>query len=187
MPNYFFNDSDGIKRGPLTAERLQTLIDRGVITPTTPLETDTGHTGLAGQISGLNFKNVAPPSFTQIAPQRESTYSQAEESTGTPWLFDFGFHDIRLPKNGRRVCSFIYICCVITLAINGILGVCLCNPMYSPETMAAAIIFLVFYLFSAFIFLILVRVVCELLIVLLDWIAENKKASRLYIENNKNK
>ena len=25
----------------------------------------------------------------------------------------FGFHDIRLPKNGRRVCSFIYICCVI--------------------------------------------------------------------------
>jgi len=33
-------------------------------------------------------------------------------------------------------------------------------------------------------FLVFVRVICELLIVLLDWVAENKKASRLYIENN---
>jgi len=56
--NYFFIDSDGIRQGPLTPVRLQTLADRGIITPTTPLETDTGHTGLAGQIHSLKF-NVA--------------------------------------------------------------------------------------------------------------------------------
>ena len=245
MPNYFFTDSDGNKWGPLTEERLQTLIDRGTIVPTTSLTTDSGHTGLAGQIPGLNFDNVAPPPFNQTSqatsqktvkyfyidadgnkrgPYSEQqlqelvargyiglntpletdaghrgrarefsdlnlmaggAYSQTNESAGTPWLFDFGFHDIRLPKNGRRACSFIYICCVITIVINGLLGFFLFNPMYSPETMTAAIIFLVCYIFSSFIFLVLVRVVCELLIVLLDWIAENKKASRLYVENNK--
>jgi hypothetical protein len=31
--------------------------------------------------------------------------------------------------------------------------------------------------------MVLVRVAGELLIILLDWIAENKKASRLYIKN----
>ena len=197
MANYFFTDSDGNKWGPLTEERLQTLIDRGTIVPTTSLTTDTGHTGLAGQIPGLNFDNVAPPPIVQAPQTSEQTttyYSpprrsaaHSHEPAGTPWLFDFAFQDIRLPKNGRRVCSFIYICCVITLAINGLLGFFLFNPMYSPETMTAAIIFLVCYLFSSFIFLVLVRVVCELLIVLLEWIAENKKASRLYIENNKEK
>ena len=72
----------------------------------------------------------------------------------------------------------------VTLVINGLIGFFMFNPMYSPETMAVAIMFLVFYLLSSFIFLILVRVACELLIVLLDWIAENKKASRLYVKNN---
>ena len=178
MPNYFYTDENGSKWGPLTAERLQTLIDRGTITQVTQLETDTGHTGIAGQIPGLNFSNVTPP-------RQSAAYEQTDGSAGTPWLFDFAFQDIRLPKNGRRVCSFIYTCCVVTFAINGILGLCLLNPTYSPEVMTAAIIFLVFYLFSSFIFLVLIRVVCELLIVLLDWIAENQKASRLYIENNK--
>jgi len=50
------------------------------------------------------------------------------------------------------------------------------NPMYDADAMTAAIMFLVFYCFSSYIFLVLVRVGCELLIVILDWIAENKKA-----------
>jgi len=58
MANYFLTDADGIKQGPLTEERLQTLIERGVITPTTPLETDAGHTGLARQIPGLKFNTA---------------------------------------------------------------------------------------------------------------------------------
>jgi hypothetical protein len=179
MPNYFFNDSDGVKRGPLTAERLQTLIDRGVITPETPLETDSGHRGLAGQIPGLKFDAVAPPSnnqTSQYSPARQSApYEHTDESTGTPWLFDFTFQDIRLHENGRRVCSFIYIACVVSLTINGLIGFFLLNPMYSPETMSVALMFLGFYFFSSFIFLVLVRVVCEFLIVLLDYMSRNRE------------
>ena len=70
------------------------------------------------------------------------------------------------------------------MAINGLLIFFALNPMYSAEAMTAAIIFLVFYLVSAFIFMVLVRVACELLIVLVEWIEVNKQASRLYIKNN---
>ena len=181
MPNYFYTDENG-QRYSLTEQRLQTLIDRGIITQITPLETDTGHQGLAGQIPGLNFPAVAPPPVTQseqktyYSPSRQSaTYSQTNESPGTAWLFDFAFQNIRLPENGRRVCSFFYICCVITLVINGLLGFFMLNPMYSPETMSVALMFLVFYLFSSYIFLVFVRVVCELLIVLLDYMSRNRE------------
>ena len=50
MPNYYFTDSDGIKQGPITEERLRTLAERGVITANTPLETEGGHKGFAAQI-----------------------------------------------------------------------------------------------------------------------------------------
>jgi len=75
MPNYFYTDSNGIKSPPLTAERLQVLVDRGTITPTTPFETDTGHKGLAGQILGLKFDATAPSPFTQTAQTAPSAGS----------------------------------------------------------------------------------------------------------------
>jgi len=65
MPNYLYTDENGQKY-TLTEQRLQTLAERGTITPTTPLETDTGHQGLAGQIPGLQFKTAAPSPFAQI-------------------------------------------------------------------------------------------------------------------------
>ena len=169
MPNYFYIDTNGQRSDPLNEQQLQAMVEHGVITQTTPLETDTGHRGVAGQIPGLKFNTAVPP-------RRSVTYSQTEESAGTAWLFDFSFQNIRLQKNGRRVCSFIYICCFITLAINGLLGFFLLNPMYSPEAMTAAVIFLVCYLVSAYIFLVLVRVTCEFLIVLLDYI--NQRSHR---------
>ena len=192
MTNYFIIDTAGQKQGPYNEQQLQALAAKGSIEPTTPLETDTGHQGMAGQIPGLIFDTAAPPPFAQTSqatPQGSgSTYMQPNVNplvaSMVSWLTDFAFRDIWLPKNGRRVCTFIYICCIVTLAINGLLGVCLLNPMYSAETMIATLVFLVCYLLSSFIFLVFVRVICELLIVLLDWVAENKKASRLYIENS---
>ena len=179
MTTYFYTDANGQKK-PVTEQQLQTLINQGIILPTTPLETDGGHQGFAGQIPGLNFNTVAPPKVEQTTyyspPRRSAAYEQTDESAGTAWLFDFSFQNIRLQKNGRRVCSFIYICCFITLAINGLLGFFLLNPMYSPEAMTAAVIFLVCYLVSAYIFLVLVRVTCEFLIVLLDYI--NQRSHR---------
>jgi hypothetical protein len=61
MPNYFLINPNGNKQGPVNEERLQELAASGFITPNTPLETDTGHKGTAGQIPGLKFNNAVPP------------------------------------------------------------------------------------------------------------------------------
>ena len=66
MPNFFLTDANGQKHS-LTQQQLQTLAAQGKITPNTPLETDTGHKGLAGQIPGLTFNTVAPTPFAQTA------------------------------------------------------------------------------------------------------------------------
>jgi len=66
MPNYFYTDASGQKQ-QINDQQLQTLAAKGIITPTTPLETDSGHTGVAGQIPGLNFNTAAPPPFGQSA------------------------------------------------------------------------------------------------------------------------
>ena len=60
--SFFYTDADGNKKGPLTSEHLQTLATKGIITPDTLLESEAGHTGKAGQIRGLKFNTVEPPS-----------------------------------------------------------------------------------------------------------------------------
>jgi hypothetical protein len=71
MPNFILTDANG-QRHSLTEQQLQTLAAKGKIQPTTPLETDTGHKGLAGQIPGLKFSNAAPPPFAQPAQVAQS-------------------------------------------------------------------------------------------------------------------
>ena len=66
MTNFFLTDKNGTKH-TVNEQQLQVLAAQGKITPATPLETDTGHTGLAGQIPGLNFKTAAPSPFAQPA------------------------------------------------------------------------------------------------------------------------
>ena len=83
MPNYIFTDKNGTKHS-LTEPQLQALAAKGVIVPTTPLETDTGHTGLAGQIPGLKFKNTAPPPFTQPAQATASASNLYCTNCGNP-------------------------------------------------------------------------------------------------------
>ncbi|MGL4943766.1 MAG: DUF4339 domain-containing protein [Thermoguttaceae bacterium] len=60
MPNYFYTDANGQKQGPVDDQQLQALATQGNITPHTPLETDTGHKGVAGQIPGLKFAAASP-------------------------------------------------------------------------------------------------------------------------------
>ena len=76
MPNYYYTDTNGSKQGLYTEQQLQRLIARGRITPTTPIETDTGFKGVASQVSGLNFtasspfaKTVPPAPIQQGLPQ----------------------------------------------------------------------------------------------------------------------
>jgi len=58
---YFYCDANGWKQGPIDDQQLRELVAYGIITPSTPLETDSGHKGTAGQIPGL-FSDAAPPS-----------------------------------------------------------------------------------------------------------------------------
>ena len=71
MANFFLTDANGNKRGPYNEQQLQSGIAKGIITPTTPLETDTGHKGLAGQIPGL-FP-AAPPQQPRPVPVPHSS------------------------------------------------------------------------------------------------------------------
>ena len=64
MTKLFLTDADG-KKHQITEQQLQALAAKGKIQPTTPLETDTGHKGLAGQIPGLKFNTKSKPNGTR--------------------------------------------------------------------------------------------------------------------------
>ena len=71
MSDFFFTDATGKKQGPINAPQLKTLAERGIITPTTLLETDTGHKGTSGQLCRL---------FDVTPPQRELGTVSPEQS-----------------------------------------------------------------------------------------------------------
>jgi len=59
MPNFFYLDQNNQKQGPVNEQQLQALAGCGIINPNSPLMTDGGHKGTAGQIPGLF---ATPPS-----------------------------------------------------------------------------------------------------------------------------
>jgi len=65
MTDYFYFDQTNQKRGPVDKQQLQELVAQGIIGPNTPMETDAGHTGTAGQIPGLF---ATPPPQPQPVP-----------------------------------------------------------------------------------------------------------------------
>jgi hypothetical protein len=72
MTNFFITDANG-KKHSFTEQQLQALAVQGKILPTTSLETDTGHKGLAGQIPGLKFPSATPQSVSvPVAVKNES-------------------------------------------------------------------------------------------------------------------
>ena len=186
MPNYFFNDSDGIKRGPLTIERLQTLIDRGVITPTTPLETDTGHTGLAGQIPGLNFNTAVPLPIASRPPRTGGTYTQQNGNSVSgsiiSWLLDFAFRDLRLPVINRWACRIIYVICCVGAILWGLFATFMFISIATGEygDASAIVIGIPLVWLGVVVFIFLARLFCEWYIIVFDWIVETTRAARKY-------
>ena len=65
MPNWYYIDDFGQQQGPVSDSQLKKLAIQGMIQPDTPLETDAGKKGKAGQIKGL-FPAVTD-SFAQTA------------------------------------------------------------------------------------------------------------------------
>lgn len=61
--NYYYFDQNGQKQGPIDDKELQELATQGIITPVSPLETESGFQGQAGQIPNLKF-TVSPASLS---------------------------------------------------------------------------------------------------------------------------
>ena len=69
MLNYFFTDANGQRQGPFNDQMLRVLVAQKKILPSTPLETDGGHTGLAGHIPGLFVHSGIPVPQVQTVLQ----------------------------------------------------------------------------------------------------------------------
>ena len=87
MTNFFITDANG-KRHTVNELQLQALAAKGKILPTTPLESDTGHQGFAGQIPGLQFNNAAPPPLSQTSqtPPAPSAHHEEPANSSKPTL-----------------------------------------------------------------------------------------------------
>ena len=70
--NYYYTDANGLKQGPINMPQLKKLVELGIILPGTPLETDTGNRGFAGQLHGLF--DVAPQPHTDNSGIGGSSY-----------------------------------------------------------------------------------------------------------------
>lgn len=106
MTNFILTDKNG-KKHQINEQQLQTLAAQGKIQPTTPLETDTGHTGLAGQIPGLF--NAPPPQSAapaQTIPQSVSVPAIKESKTSYRTILVVGLILVILAAFGLSIYVF---------------------------------------------------------------------------------
>lgn len=211
MPNYFYTDANGRKQGPVNEQQLKELSARGIITPQTPVETESGrHKGVAGQIPGLQFKTI-PPQVVVDHSESQTThkaYSQVGESlkqvgqslkqVSEParssifsWLQDYSFRDIRYHIINLWICRILYVIGLIALAFAFIAlsGLIILEAFrgLSHSSGASLLLLLLIPVLCIILFFAVcyMRIVLEFLVVLTDWMVETTKAAKIYIENNK--
>lgn len=100
MTNFFYYDANGQKQGPVNDQQLKSLAAQGAITAQTPLETDSGHKGQAGQIPGLNFPVAAPSPFAQpqAGPSSQLTIHRPFATYGAAGSYDILMNGQKLGK-----------------------------------------------------------------------------------------
>ena len=112
--NFFYFDQTNQKRGPVSEQQLKELAAQGIIGPHTPMETDDGHKGIAGQIPGLFI--ASPSSFAQTVQKGLSAFRAA-----------------RVPLNAEqrkeRITSATMVCMVLC-------GVCVASQLFSSLLVA---------------------------------------------------
>jgi len=134
MPNFFYYDANGQKQGPFNGQQLQELATQGAISPTTPLETDGGQKGTAGQIRGLNFNTVAPPPFAPIV-QPVSIQTQSINLFCTNCGSPVSEHAITCPSCGANPFKQRKFCRRCGIALNPDQGMCIkCGAAISSMT-----------------------------------------------------
>lgn len=211
MTTFFLTDKNGTKHS-FNEQQLQALAAQGKIQPTTPLETDTGHKGLAGQIPGLFVapqqspkplvdidenaftamalqKEVDPPSLAQTPigahSQEILSHWETEESAGTAvllFLCDFSFQNMQRFRIANVWYSRIVYAICLILTVATI-PIGIVGIQYASGIEDLIWVFLVWG--CAFLSLTMTRLIFGLEVIALDWIIETTKAARLYVENNK--
>jgi hypothetical protein len=137
MPNYYYTDVNGNKRGPLNGEQLQALATKGVITPHTLLDADGGHQGVAGQIPGLKFptqiaederiSNVLPSSADDTLQPNTYSVAQVRYSSDTEatsileLLFDNSFRELRPETVVLWITKIVYVTGAIALILGALI------------------------------------------------------------------
>ena len=193
MANYFYFDQTNRKQGPVSKQQLKELAAQGIIGPQTPMETDAGHKGVAGQIPGL-FVTVPPP-FAQPfqTPQdfptseaMQAVRAHAQRATGTifSWMFDFAFRDIRIHIVNLWAIRILYVLCWIGAILWGLWGTYMTFRATEMAGPLGILLIPIVWLGIA-IQMFFLRLFLEWCLIILDWIVETTRAARLYIENNK--
>jgi len=182
MTNYFYFDQNNQQHGPVNEQQLHELASQGVINPNTPLETDTGHKGVAEQIPGLTFNVATSSPFGQSASQPSNATTSLAMSI-LMWPLDFAFHDIRLPCINLWACRITYaLCCIGAILWGLVLTFSIFTAVTYGDTLA--IIFAPLVWLGVVLFILAARLFCEWYIIVFDWIVETTKAARLYTANN---
>jgi hypothetical protein len=130
MANFYYYDNNGRKIGPINNAQLKALAVQGVIVPDTQLETDTGHTGKAGQIKGLFAAVSAPvpvPARANSGQQPHCTNCGAVVSLNAAACLSCGVR----PQGHRKFCAACgvslnpeqVICVKCGVAVGGVAAV----------------------------------------------------------------
>ena len=159
--NFFYFNQNNQKLGPVSEAQLKELAAQGAISPDTPMETDDGHKGTAGQIPGL-FATV-PPSSTQTPPMTGETDTKQNKNVGgsiVSWLLDFSFRNLQNPARSLLVCKIVYaICCIGGILFGLFLTFSVVTSGYADAT--DILVWLPFQWLCIVFFIIAARMFCE--------------------------
>lgn len=207
MAMFYYYDQLGRRQGPINSAQIKALVDHGVITPDTMMETETGHRGKASQLPNL-FPSApagepgAAPSDSGMsnaaagAPPRtgaDSGYSSpvqrmADHWTGglEGWLGDFRFTDLRLPAVNLILSRWIYIFCYIVFHLILIaIAIALCvvpiflmNQGESAGVLLIPVFGIPLLVLYRYLGLIGLRLSFEVYILIWDWIISTTRAAQ---------
>ena len=142
MPNWFYIDAFGQQQGPVNDAQLKKLVAQQIILPDTPLVTDAGKKGKAGQVKGL-FPAAADDPFAQFAEppplfnDAELAAIQAERALPPPQQRPQNSARQPYRPSQARISDKSTLYLILSLIMTG----CCCSPL----TGIPAIIFSILY------------------------------------------
>ena len=103
MPNWYFIDKNGYKCGLINDQQLKALAVKGEITPDTPVETDDGRKGKAGQLKGLFPATPVAPNNQTVPPVAPSTHQPPHSTRITP----SDSEESKMSDDSRSLCKLL--------------------------------------------------------------------------------